>query len=99
MTTAGMADLPADPRPDRSRDARFAWIAASATLATILIANFAPASGPAPLPRPAAVSPAEDPGCREWTDSCRVCTRGADGVHCSTPGFACQREALRCTGR
>ncbi|GJD62907.1 hypothetical protein [Methylobacterium frigidaeris] len=87
----------AETRPDRSRDAAFAWIAAIATLATILVANVAPARGPAP--HPVATSPAEDPGCREWTDSCRVCTRGADGVHCSTPGFACQREALRCTGR
>ncbi|AWN54294.1 hypothetical protein [Methylobacterium sp. 17Sr1-1] len=87
----------AETRPDRSRDAAFAWIAAIATLATILVANFAPARGP--VPPPTVASPAEDPGCREWTDSCRVCTRGADGVHCSTPGFACQREALRCTGR
>ncbi len=87
----------ADFRPDRSRDAAFAWIAAAATLATILVAHVAPPRGL--VPQPVAVSPAEDPGCREWTDSCRVCTRGADGVHCSTPGFACQREALRCTGR
>ncbi|SFU95396.1 hypothetical protein SAMN02799631_03410 [Methylobacterium sp. 174MFSha1.1] len=87
----------AETRPDRSRDAAFAWIAAIATLATILVANFAPARGPAPSA--VITSPAEDPGCREWTDSCRVCTRGADGVHCSTPGFACQREALRCTAR
>jgi hypothetical protein len=87
----------AETRPDRSRDAAFAWIAAIATLATILVANFAPARGLAPPP--AIVSPADDPGCREWTDSCRVCTRGTDGVHCSTPGFACQREALRCTAR
>ncbi|KMO16665.1 hypothetical protein [Methylobacterium platani] len=91
----------ADFRPDRSRDAAFAWIAAAATLATILVANFAPARGPVPhaVPPAAIVSPADDPGCREWTDACRVCTRGGDGVHCSTPGFACQREALRCTGR
>jgi hypothetical protein len=87
----------ADIRPDRSRDAAFAWIAAIATLATILVAHVAPARGPAA--QPVAMSPAEDPGCREWTDSCRVCTRGTDGVHCSTPGFACQREALRCTVR
>lgn len=88
-----MADL----RPDRSRDAAFAWIAAAATLATILVSHVAPARGP--VHQTSIVSPAEDPGCREWTDSCRVCTRGTDGVHCSTPGFACQREALRCTGR
>lgn len=88
-----MAEL----RPDRSRDAAFAWIAAAATLVTILVAHVAPARGPAP--QPIALSPAEDPGCREWTDSCRVCTRDADGVHCSTPGFACQREALRCSAR
>lgn len=87
----------AETRPDRSRDAAFAWIAAGATLATILVANFAPARGP--VHHAAILSPADDPGCREWTDSCRVCTRGADGAHCSTPGFACQREALRCTGR
>ncbi|MGF3026723.1 hypothetical protein ACQVP2_28380 [Methylobacterium aquaticum] len=87
----------ADFRPDRSRDAAFAWIAAAATLATVLVAHVAPARGT--VPRPVATSPAEDPGCREWTDSCRVCTRDGDGLHCSTPGFACQREALRCTRR
>ncbi len=87
----------AETRPDRSRDAAFAWIAAIATLATILVANFVPARGPAHPP--SVTSPADDPGCREWTDSCRVCTRDADGIHCSTPGFACQREALRCTAR
>ncbi|UHC15950.1 hypothetical protein LRS73_26295 [Methylobacterium currus] len=87
----------AETRPDRSRDAAFAWIAAIATLATIVVANVAPTRGPAP--QPAVLSPADDPGCREWTDSCRVCIRDADGIHCSTPGFACQRAALRCTGR
>ncbi|KMO32381.1 hypothetical protein VQ02_23690 [Methylobacterium variabile] len=89
----------ADARSTASRDALFLWIAAGATLATILVANFAPARGPAPAHRPAVLSPAEDPACREWTDSCRVCVRGTDGVHCSTPGFACQREAARCTAR
>ncbi|TGD92120.1 hypothetical protein [Methylobacterium nonmethylotrophicum] len=88
-----------DARRDTSRDALFAWIAAGAILTTILVANFAPARGVVPAHQPAALSPAEDPACREWTDSCRVCTRGTDGVHCSTPGFACQREALRCTRR
>ncbi|MFH6786085.1 MULTISPECIES: hypothetical protein [Methylobacterium] len=88
-----MAEL----RPDRSRDAAFAWIAAAATLATIFVAHLAPARGP--VHSAGIVSPADDPGCREWTDSCRICTRGADGVHCSTPGFACQREALHCTSR
>jgi len=34
--------------------------------------------------------------CVEWTDGCAVCKRDADGVHCSTPGIACQPAELVC---
>ncbi len=36
--------------------------------------------------------------CRQWTDSCRVCTKGDDGdIVCSTAGIACQPGAITCT--
>lgn len=34
--------------------------------------------------------------CEEWTDGCVICARGADGVHCSTPGIACQPVETSC---
>jgi hypothetical protein len=39
------------------------------------------------------------PNCRQWTDECVTCTRGADGeaLHCSNIGIACQPKAIRCT--
>ena len=92
----------ADPR---SSDTLIAWSAAAAMLATVLIANFAPAARVASPPpasrasRAALPSPDQDPACREWTDACVVCVRGTEGVSCSTPGIACVREAAQCTRR
>lgn len=40
-----------------------------------------------------------DPACVEWTDSCVVCSRTAQGLACSTPGIACTRGAPRCLRR
>ena len=38
--------------------------------------------------------------CREWTDGCIVCLRGADPVaSCSLPGIACQLRPTTCTGQ
>jgi putative lipoprotein len=34
--------------------------------------------------------------CIEWSDGCAVCTRTADGPHCSTPGIACQPAEIVC---
>ncbi|GJD50708.1 hypothetical protein OPKNFCMD_3453 [Methylobacterium crusticola] len=83
----------AAPRSTDPRDALIAWSVVAVTLGTILLANFAPAARQAPA------SPAQDPGCREWTDACVTCTRAGDGTACSMPGIACVREAPRCTAR
>jgi hypothetical protein len=38
--------------------------------------------------------------CDEWTNACQICRRGADGrMACSTPGIACQPEAIICRAR
>jgi hypothetical protein len=34
--------------------------------------------------------------CQEWTDSCVICTRTAQGQSCSTPGIACIRGPVQC---
>ena len=35
--------------------------------------------------------------CLEWGDSCSICQRDAAGVmNCSTPGIACQPQAIVC---
>jgi invasion protein IalB len=34
--------------------------------------------------------------CQEWTDSCVICTRTAQGQSCSTPGIACVRGPVQC---
>jgi len=40
---------------------------------------------------------AQTPSCLEWGDSCSICKRDdADAAHCSTPGIACQPEAIVC---
>jgi hypothetical protein len=39
---------------------------------------------------------ARHPECEEWTDDCVVCVRGADAIHCSTPGIACQPGETVC---
>ena len=38
---------------------------------------------------------AAHPQCREWSDGCAVCLRDS-GVHCSTPGIACQPQEIAC---
>ncbi len=40
----------------------------------------------------------QNPACLEWTDACAICKRDDAGVgHCSTPGIACQPQALACS--
>jgi hypothetical protein len=41
---------------------------------------------------------AKSPQCLEWSDGCAVCARDATAgvTHCSTPGIACQPEAIVC---
>jgi hypothetical protein len=34
--------------------------------------------------------------CTAWTDSCRACGRGPDGVFCSNVGIACQSSETHC---
>ena len=50
--------------------------------------------------QPAATSPMTPPtaACREWSDGCRTCQRGAGGeVSCSNVGIACVPKAAACT--
>jgi hypothetical protein len=35
--------------------------------------------------------------CTAWTDGCRSCGKGPDGVFCSTVGIACVPTQPRCT--
>jgi hypothetical protein len=35
--------------------------------------------------------------CTAWTDGCRSCGKGADGVFCSNVGVACVPTEPRCT--
>ena len=52
---------------------------------------------PTPDPTLAAFA-AQNPACLEWTDACAICKRDDAGVgHCSTPGIACQPQALACS--
>jgi hypothetical protein len=55
---------------------------------------------PAPAEAPADANPLTPPTatCREWSDGCRTCQRGADGaVSCSNIGIACVPKAATCT--
>jgi len=55
---------------------------------------------PAPARAPADANPQAPPSatCREWTDGCRTCQRGADAaVSCSNIGIACVPKAITCT--
>ena len=64
--------------------------------------------GPPDLPAPPAAPPPaapasiqgfgdREPGCQEWSDSCRTCSRGTDGAPmCSNVGIACQPQEIRC---
>ena len=36
------------------------------------------------------------PDCPRYTDGCRICTGGAQGLSCSTPGIACTPSAWSC---
>lgn len=35
--------------------------------------------------------------CTAWTDGCRSCGKGPDGVFCSNVGIACQPSVTRCS--
>lgn len=35
--------------------------------------------------------------CVAWTDGCRTCGKGSDGVFCSNVGIACVASEPRCT--
>jgi hypothetical protein len=35
--------------------------------------------------------------CTAWTDGCRACGNGPDGIHCSNIGIACQPSEPHCT--
>src|SRR5512140_1942341 len=41
-----------------------------------------------------------DKACLQWSDGCRICSRGAEGkpAVCSNIGIACQPAAVTCTG-
>jgi hypothetical protein len=63
---------------------------------------FADGVGPGPnRPNAAQGSPAgflhDNQACRTASDGCRICTRTADGIACSTAGFACLPAAWTCT--
>jgi hypothetical protein len=80
------------PPPPTSSGERFAAAGIVAlVLATVLLGALLP-NRAAPPPR----SVADDPGCLEWTDGCRVCQRLAEGPACSLPGIACEPGAPRC---
>jgi hypothetical protein len=62
---------------------------------------FADGAGRAPLqPGVAGGSPAHflhsHATCRTASDGCRICTRTAEGIACSTAGFACVAAAWTC---
>ncbi len=87
-----MADILAPPATERSHDRRVSLGVVALVLVTVALAHLAPGGHPAP-----AAGPDQDPACLEWTDSCVVCVRGAEGRNCSLPGIACTRTASRCT--
>lgn len=55
---------------------------------------------PPPIPPKELPVHVNQPNCMRWTDSCVNCTRGENGAAptCSNIGFACQPQAVRCTG-
>jgi hypothetical protein len=61
----------------------------------------APASGGATKPdteiRLEEFAKGANAACTAWTDGCRSCGKGADGVFCSNVGIACQPSAPRCS--
>ena len=90
-----------DTRSFLRRAALAVGLAAQATLASAAAIDTAePAPTPTPL-TPEQLSlqgfGAQAPACLEWGDSCSICRRDeADAMHCSTPGIACQPEAIVC---
>ena len=81
-----------DSRP--SGGALAAWGIAALVAATVLLGVLLPDRRPFPA-RPVA----EDAGCLEWSDGCRVCQRLASGPACSLPGIACEPGEPRCLRR
>ena len=80
-------------------------LAAPAALANAAATNEsapAPAESPAPAPPSAEQLSlqgfgAQAASCLEWGDSCSICQRDEAGaMKCSTPGIACQPEAIVC---
>ncbi|GJD58526.1 hypothetical protein [Methylobacterium dankookense] len=78
---------------DGSSGALAAWGVVVLTVATVLLGALLPGH------RPAAVSPATDSACLEWSDGCQVCQRHAEGPACSLPGIACTPGEPRCLRR
>jgi hypothetical protein len=57
----------------------------------------AAAETPTPQERSLQGFGAQTLNCVEWSDSCSICLRDESGaMHCSTPGIACQPEAIAC---
>ena len=79
------------PRSDSSSERIAAAGIVAVVVGTVLLGALLPGR-----PGAAARSVADDPACLEWTDSCRVCQRGAEGTACSLPGIACEPGPLRC---
>jgi hypothetical protein len=67
-------------------------------IGTVVLAHVVPEAPRNTIPSTSA-SFERDAGCTEWTDGCQICMRTAQGSSCSTAGFACVREAPRCTRR
>ena len=64
----------------------------------------APNASPLPPPAKEEISiqawGERNPNCAEWTNSCQVCRRDADGkMNCSLPGIACQPGAMVCKAK
>ena len=60
-----------------------------------------PAAVAARLPDPGSLAGylAANPACREVSNSCEICVRGAgDRASCSTPGIACLPTGWTCSG-
>jgi hypothetical protein len=71
-------------------------LAASLSLAA---ADEAPVAPPPVSPEDLSLQgfASQNPLCLEWSDGCSICRRDdRDAPHCSTPGVACQPEAIRC---
>jgi hypothetical protein len=77
---------------------------------TTFAADLAIVPRPSRTQHPGAAAPKSDAGvrleefakgpnasCTAWTDGCRSCGSGPDGVFCSTAGIACQPSRPHCT--